>query len=80
MWQQILKNDNFEIFIKNFKISVMIFWAFDSREINFKIDNEIEKLIEAKVETVSISRISTLSFNNSILMFKKIVEIVRVAH
>ena len=23
MWQQVLKNDNFEIFIKNFKISVM---------------------------------------------------------
>ena len=35
-----LKNDNFEIFIKNFKISVMNFQTFDNREINFEINNK----------------------------------------
>ena len=80
MWQQILKNDNFEIFIKNFKISVMIFRTFDSRKINFEINNEIEKSIETKIETVLISRISILNFDNLILMLKKIVKAARVAH
>ena len=80
MWQQILKNDNFEIFIENFKISVMIFRAFDSREINLKIDNEVEKLIETENETVSISRIFISSFDNLILMFKKIVKAARAVH
>ena len=58
----------------------MIFRTFDNREVNFKINNEVEELIEAKIETVSISRIFILSFDNSILMFEKIVEVVRVAH
>ena len=58
----------------------MIFRTFDNREINFKIDNKVEKSIKIKVETTSISRISTSSFNNSILMFEKIVEAVRAVH
>ena len=80
MWQQVLKNDNFEIFINNFKISVMIFRTFDNREVNLKINNKVEKSIEAEIETVSISRIFILSFDNLTLMFEKIVEIVRVIH
>ena len=80
MWQQVLKNDNFEILIKNFKISVMIFRTFDSREINLEINNEVEESIETKVETISVSRIFILSFDNLILMFEKIVEAVRAAH
>ena len=80
MWQQVLKNDNFEIFIENFKISVIIFRTFDSREINFEIDNKIEELIEAKIETILISRIFISSFDNLTLMFKKIVEVARAAH
>ena len=80
MWQQILKNDNFEILIENFKISVMIFRTFDNREINFEINNEVEESIEAEVETISISKIFISSFNNSTLMFEKIVEAARVAH
>ena len=80
MWQQILKNNNFEIFIKNLKISIITLRAFNSREINFEIKNEIEKLIEAEIETVSISKIFILSFDNSILMFEEIVESVRVVH
>ena len=75
-----MKNDNFEILIKNFKIFVMILWTFDNREINFEIDNKVEKSIETKDETVSISKIFILNFDNSILMFKKIVEIARAAH
>ena len=58
----------------------MIFRTFDSREINFKIDNEIEKLIETKNETILISKIFILSFDNSILMFKEIVEVARAVH
>ena len=80
MWQQILKNNNFEIFIKNFKIFVMILQTFDNREINLKIDNKIEKSIETEIETISISKIFISSFDNSVLMFKKIVEIIRVVH
>ena len=80
MWQQVLKNDNFEIFIENFKISVMTFRTFDNREVSFEIDSEVEKSIEAKVETASVSRISTSSFDNSTLMLKEIVEAVRAAH
>ena len=80
MWQQVLKNDNFEISIKNFKISVMIFRTFDSREVSLEIDNEVEKSIEAKVETVSISKIFISSFDNSVLMLEKIVEAARAAH
>ena len=80
MWQQVLKNDNFEIFIKNFKISVMILRTFDSREINPEIDNEIEESIKTEIETTSVSRISILSFDNSTLMFKEIVEAVRAVH
>ena len=80
MWQQILKNDNFEIFIKNFKISVMIFRTFDSREVNFEINNEIEELIKAEVEIISISKIFISNFDNLILMFEKIVEAARAAH
>ena len=80
MWQQVLKNDNFEIFIKNFKISVMILRAFDSREISLEIDNKVEKLIEAEDETISVSRIFILSFDNSALMFQEIVEVARAVH
>ena len=80
MWQQVLKDDNFEIFIKNFKISVMIFRTFDSREVNFEIDNEVEESIEAEIETVLILRIFILSFDNSTLMFEKIIEVACVAH
>ena len=58
----------------------MNFRMFDNREINFKIDNEVEESIETKVETTSVSKIFTLSFDNLILMFKKIVEAARVAH
>ena len=58
----------------------MIFRTFDNREINFKIDNEVEKSIKTKIETISISRIFILNFDNLTLMFKKIVEAVRVAH
>ena len=58
----------------------MIFRTFDNREINFKINNKIEKLIEAEVETISISKIFISSFDNLILMFKKIVEIACVVH
>ena len=75
-----MKNDNFEIFIKNFKIFVIIFQTFDSREVNFEIDNEVEKLIETEDETILILKIFILSFDNSILMFKEIVEVARVAH
>ena len=75
-----MKNDNFEILIKSFKISVMIFRTFDSREINFEIDNKIEKLIETEIETTSILKIFTLSFDNSTLIFKEIVETARVVH
>ena len=75
-----MKNDNFEIFIKNFKIFVMIFRTFDNREINFEIDNEVEESIEAEIETASISKIFISNFNNSTLMFKKIVEAVRAVH
>ena len=75
-----MKNDNFEIFIKNFKISVITLRTSDNREINFKIDNEIEKSIEAEDETISVSKIFISNFDNSILMFKKIVEAARVAH
>ena len=80
MWQQVLKNDNFEILIKNFKISVITFRTFDSREVSFEIDNKIEELIEAEIETVSVSRIFTSSFDNSTLIFKEIVEAARAAH
>ena len=58
----------------------MTFRTFDNREINFEIDNEIKKSIEAKVETILISRIFISSFNNSILMFKEIVETARVVY
>ena len=58
----------------------MIFRTFDNREINFEINNEIKESIEAKVETTLISRIFTSNFNNSVLMFKKIVEAARAAH
>ena len=58
----------------------MIFRKFNNREINLKIDNEIKKLIEAKIETILILKIFILSFDNLILMFKKIVEVVRAAH
>ena len=58
----------------------MIFRTFDSREINLEINHEIKKLIKIKVEIISISRIFMLSFDNSILMFKKIVEVVCAAH
>ena len=71
MWQQILKNDNFEILIKNFKISVMIFRTFDNREVNLEIDNKIEESIKTEIETISISKIFILSFDNLILIFKK---------
>ena len=53
---------------------------FDNREINFKINNEIKESIEAKVKIILILRIFILNFNNSILIFKKIVEIVRVVY
>ena len=75
-----IKNNNFEIFIKNFKIFIMIFRTFDNREINFKIDNKIKESIKTKIEIISISRIFISSFDNLILMFKKIVEVVRVVH
>ena len=58
----------------------MILRTFDSREVNFEINNKIKKSIEAEVGTTSISRIFISSFDNSILMFEKIVETVRVAH
>ena len=58
----------------------MIFRTFDNREINFKIDNKIEELIEAEIEIISILKIFILNFDNLILMFKKIVEIAYVAH
>ena len=58
----------------------MIFRTFDSREINFEIDNKIKELIEAEIETILISRIFILSFDNSILMFKEIVKAVRVVY
>ena len=58
----------------------MIFRTFDNREINFEINNEIEESIEAEIETISISRIFISSFDNSILMFKKIVKVVCAAH
>ena len=80
MWQQILKNNNFEIFIKKFKISIIIFRTFDNREINFKIDNEIKKLIEAEIETILILNIFTLNFDNLILIFEEIIKIIRVVY
>ena len=58
----------------------MIFRTFDNREVNFEIDNEIEKSIKVKVETILISKIFILSFDNSIVMFKKIIEVVRAAY
>ena len=58
----------------------MNFQTFDNREINFKIDNKIEESIETEIETTSILRIFILSFNNSILIFKEIVETAHVAH
>ena len=58
----------------------MIFRTFNNREINFEIDNKVKKLIEVKIETISILKIFILNFDNSILMFKKIVEVARVVH
>ena len=58
----------------------MILRTFDNREINFEIDNKIEKSIEAEDETILISRIFISSFDNSTLMFKEIVEAVCVVH
>ena len=80
MWQQVLKDDNFEIPIKNFKISVMTLRAFDSREVNPEIDSEAEKPTETKDETVPVSRISTPSSDNPALMLEEIVEAARAAH
>ena len=57
-----------------------MFRTFDSREVNFEIDNEVEKLIKAKIETISILKIFISSFDNSTLMFEKIVETVCVVH
>ena len=75
-----MKNDNFEIFIKNFKISVMIFRTFDNREINFEINNIVEESIEAEVEIISILKIFISSFDNSTLMFKEIIEVIYAVH
>ena len=58
----------------------MIFRTFDNREINFEIDNKIKKSIETEVETILISKIFISSFDNSVLMFEEIVEVVRVIH
>ena len=58
----------------------MIFRAFDNRKVSSEIDNKVEKSIETEIETTLISRISILNFDNSVLMFKKIVEVVRVVH
>ena len=58
----------------------MILRTFDNREVNFEIDNEIKKSIEAEVETISISKIFISSFDNSILMFEEIVEVARAVH
>ena len=58
----------------------MIFRTFDNREINLEIDNKIEKSIETEVETILILKIFISSFDNSILMFKRIIEVARVAH
>ena len=58
----------------------MIFRMFDNREVSFEINNEIKKSIEIKDETISISRIFISSFDNSILMFKEIVEVARAVH
>ena len=58
----------------------MIFRTFDNREVNLEIDNEIEKSIKAKIKTISILRIFTSNFDNSILMFEKIVKAARAAH
>ena len=53
---------------------------FNNREVNFEIDNKVEKSIKIKNETTSVLRIFILNFDNSILMFKEIVKIARVAH
>ena len=58
----------------------MILRTFNNCEINFEINNEVEELIETKIERISILKISISSFDNSILMFKEIVEIARAAH
>ena len=58
----------------------MIFRTFDNREINFEIDNEIEKSIEAEVETTLILKFFISNFDNSILIFEEIIEVIRVVH
>ena len=58
----------------------MIFQIFDNCEINFKINNKVEELIEIKIEIILILRIFISSSNNLILMFKKIVKVVCVVH
>ena len=80
MWQQVLKDDNFEIFIENFKIFVMTLRASDSREVSPEIDSEAEEPTEAEDGTAPVSRISTPSSDNPALMLEGIVEAVRAAH
>ena len=75
-----MKNNSFKIYTKNFKISIIIFRAFDNREVNFEIDNKIEKSIGTEIDTISISRIFILSFDNLILMFKEIVQTAHAVH
>ena len=58
----------------------MTFRTFDSREVNFKIDNKVEESIEAKIEIILILKIFISSSDNSALMFEEIVEIVRAVH
>ena len=77
MWQQILKNENFEIFVLNIQ-------TFNSnRSFAFEIVEFVFDLLESiilksiTIESILSNRIIILDVDNSVLMLKEIVEVVR---
>ena len=77
MWQQILKNENFEIFVLNIQ-------TFNSnRSFAFEIVEFVFDLLESiilksiTIESILSNRIIILDVDNSVLMLKEIVEVAR---